>query len=182
MQVIQGHNQKLLLLPPLDSFMRLAMLIESKTQPGMWKPLNFSVKSIVVFCRKTSLEFSSLKFQIVLLHANRAANPFYLTGIYELNKKLVYICGSSPRNISYFWQLPIDSLPKTILDQLYFPHYFSLFFRLQTYEIRFILFDRKGAAPTRKIRRYSPMMSLASFWKQPQKFLNCKDEGHESFN
>lgn len=102
MQVIQGHNQKLLLLPPLDSFMRLAMLIESKTQPGMWKPLNFSVKSIVVFCRKTSLEFSSLKFQIVLLHANTAANPFYLTGIYELNKKLVYICGSSPRNISYF--------------------------------------------------------------------------------
>lgn len=110
MQVTQGHNQKLLL-PPLDSFIRLAMLIESKTQPGMWKPLNLSVKSIIVFCR-TSLQFSSLKFQIVLLHANKATHPFYLTGIYEFNKKLVYICGSSPRNISYFWQLPIDSLPK----------------------------------------------------------------------
>lgn len=40
------------------------------------------------------MQFSSLKFQIVLLYANKAANPLRLTGIYEFNKKIVYTCGS----------------------------------------------------------------------------------------
>lgn len=40
--------------------------------------------------------------------------------------------------------------PQTVLDQFHIPHYFGLFFRLQTYEIRFILFDRKGRRPLGK--------------------------------
>lgn len=144
MQVIQGHNHKLLL-PPLDSFIRLAMVIEAKTQPGMWKPLNLSVKSIVVFWGEPVWSSAHWNSRLCFSTQIKPQIHFYLTGIYEFNKKLVYICGSSPRNISYFWQLPIDSVsPQTIPDQFHFPHYFGLFFPLQTYEIRFILFDRKG--------------------------------------
>lgn len=40
--------------------------------------------------------------------------------------------------------------PQTILDQFHFPHYFGLFFHLQTYEIWFILSDRKGRCPLGK--------------------------------
>lgn len=93
MKVIQGHNQKLL--PPrLDSFIQLATLIRSQRHNQGCESLNVAVKSIVVFWRRAGLQFSSLKFQIVLLYANKAANPPRLTGIYEFNKKIVCTRGS----------------------------------------------------------------------------------------
>lgn len=174
MQVIRGHNQKLLLLPPLDSFIQLAMLIQSKTQPGMPKPLNLSVKSIVVICRRASLQFSSLEFQILLLYANKAANPFYLTGIYEFNKRLVYICGSSPRSISHLWHLPIDSVLKYSSKWINFTFPQNLLWsNLSFADVwkKVYLFWQEGAAPTQQIRRYSPTMTLITFRKQPQKFF-----------